>query len=326
VRLRALIAFATLSLSVFVSACSHQGDSLVLAGDGTRMSAEEIDRDPLALLPGGALGLAYVDAQEAYKSQMGASFASFTAAALPLGPDANFDARRDVTKAFIGFYSLQGVDVAAVIQGNFDPDAIKSSVSKGSPTMLGAPLTKLSYAGNDLYIAGDVGFVVVTRHTVIAGNDVGIRRTLDRIRDKKVRRDVSEWMVQLIETPKASMVGVADLSSQSALSALAQQAPFLNNLQVARVLGNFQAPGINFAGALTYPDAANAEVASKSVQQLAQLASWTSLLAIIGIRPPIQNMQVQVEKNDVQFIVSIDAQGASGILDSLSGAMRATKK
>jgi len=326
VRLRALLAVVTLSFASLVSSCSHKGDSLVLSGDGSRLSSEEIDKDPIALLPGGAIGLAYVDAQAAYQSQMGAAFASFTASALPLGPESNFDAKRDVSKVYLGFYSLQGADVAAVVQGNFDPDAIKASVGRGTPTMLGAPLTKLSYAGNDLYVAGDVGFVVATKHTVIAGNETGIRRVLDRIRDKRVRRDVSEWMLQLIETPKASMVGVADLTTQGSVAAAAQQLPFLNGLQVARVLGNFQAPGINFAGALTYPDAATAAAGGQSVQRIAQLASYTSLLALLGIKPPIQDMQVKTEKNDVQFIIAIDAQGASGMLDAMSQAMRSAKK
>lgn len=325
-RLRAVLAIATLSFASVVSACSRQGDSLVLSGDGSRLSAEEIDKDPIALLPGGAIGLGYVDAQAAYQSQMGAAFASFTAAALPLGPESNFDARRDVQKVWLGFYSLQGADVAAVVQGNFDPEAIKASVGRGTPTMLGAPLTKLNYAGNDVYVAGDVGFVVATKHTVIAGNETGIRRVLDRIRDKRVRRDVSEWMLQLIETPKASIVGVADLTTQGSVAAAAQQAPFLSGLKVARVLGNFQPPGINFAGALTYPDAATAASGGQSLQQLAQLASWTSLLALIGIKPPIQEMKVNVEKTDVQFIISIDSQGASGLLDAMSQAMRSAKK
>jgi len=122
------------------------------------------------------------------------------------------------------------------------------------------------------------------------------------------------------------MVGVADLTTQGSVAAAAQQLPFLNGLQVARVLGNFQAPGINFAGALTYPDAATAAAGGQSVQRIAQLASYTSLLALLGIKPPIQDMQVKTEKNDVQFIIAIDAQGASGMLDAMSQAMRSAKK
>jgi len=164
--------------------------------------------------------------------------------------------------------------------------------------------------------------VVVTKHTVIAGNETGIRRCLDRIRDKRVRRDISEWMVQLLENPKASIVAAADLSSQPEAAGAVQQLPFLQGLKIARMLGNFEAPGINFAGALTYPDPATAQAAGQQVQRIAQWNSYAALLAFIGIRPPIQDIQVRVEQNDVQFIIKVDAQGASAMVDALSMQMR----
>lgn len=313
-----ILAFA----SMMVFACGHAKDSLVLAGDGTRLSAEQIDKDPLALLPGGAVGVAYIDLQAAFASQVGPAALGLAASAVPLGADSNFDPRRDLSKAYVGFYSLQGVDAAAVFVGTFDPDAIRASVDRRAPTILGAPLTKLSYAGNDLYIAGGVGFVVVTKHTLIAGNETGIRRCLDRIRDKNIRRDIAEWMVQLVESPKASIVAAADLTSQAQIAGAAQQLPFVNGLKLARVLGNFEPPGINFAGALTYPDPSSAQQAGQSVQRIAQWTAYTSLLALIGIRPPIQDMQVRTEQNDVQFIIKVDAQGASGVFEALSKSMR----
>lgn len=323
-RRRRWIAILVAALVVGLAACSHQGDSLVLSADGSRLSSEEIDKDPLALLPANAVGVVHIDAQAAFASPIGAAVVALAASAIPVGPDANLDVKRDIRRAIVGLYSLQGADVAAVVQGSFDPDAISASVVRGTPTILGAPLAKLSYAGNDLFVAGGVGFVVVTRHTVLAGNETGIRRALDRIREKRLRRELPEWMVQLVENPKASVVGAADLTSQPQVSAVAQQMPFLNGLRVARVLGNFEPPGINFAGALTYPDPATAAQAGASVQRIAQLASYSALLALLGINPPIRDMQAKVEQNDVQFIVAVDAQGASAVMDALSQAMRAS--
>jgi hypothetical protein len=322
-RLRALLAIVSLVFASLASpACTKKGDTLVLAGDGSRLSSEQIDKDPIALLPGGAIGVTYVDLQAAFASQVGPAAVVMAASALPLGVDANFDARRDLSRVYVGMYSFQGVDAAAIFQGNFDPDAIRASVDRRAPTLLGAPITKLSYAGNDLYVAGGVGFVVVTKKTVIAGNETGIRRCLDRIRDKHVRRDISEWMAQLLENPKAAVVGAADLTSQPEVAGAAQQLPFLSGLRIARVLGNFEPPGINIAGALTYPDPASAQAAGQSVQRIAQWSSYAALLSLIGIRPPIQDMQVRTEQNDVQFIIKVDAQGASGMMDAVSQQMR----
>lgn len=317
-----LMFLALCVLTLVAPGCPKAGDSVVLAGDGTRLSSEEIDRDPLALLPSGPIGLVYVDAQAAFSSDLGPAVAALVSHAVPLGPEANFDAKRDVRKVYMGLYSLQGADVAAVVQGTFDPDAIRTAAGRGAMTALGVPLTHLEYASNDLYTAGGVGFVVVTKGTAVAGNETGIRRVLDRIRDKRLRRDVPDWMASLVETPKASIVGVADLSTEPQVSATAQQFPFLNGLTVVRVLGNFEPPGINFAGSLTYPDTASAQRASASLQQLSQLTAYTSLLALIGIRPPIQNLQVRTEQKDVQFIVAVDSQSAASLLDMTGRSIR----
>ncbi|MFW5740625.1 MAG: hypothetical protein ACOC1F_09705 [Myxococcota bacterium] len=317
-----LVALVVVGLVLsLVSGCNKQGDSVVMAGDGTRLSSEEIDRDPLALLPPGVIGLIHVDAQAAFQSQMGPSTRKLIQAAMPLGPEANFDPGRDVKRVIVGLYSLQGADAAMIVQGNFDPDAIRTAATMGRTNSLGVRLTRLEYANNDLFVAGDVGFVVVTRQTMIAGNETGIRRTLDRIRDKRVRREVPDWMASLVDDPKASIVGVGDLSTDPVVRGAAQQTPFLNGLTVVRVLGNFEPPGINFAGSITYPDNATASAAGASLDQLGQLTSYANLLAIIGIQPPIQNLQVRVEQRDVQFIAAVNAQGAAQMLDWGAGML-----
>lgn len=317
------LGLVALSLAALVlgPGCNKQGDSVVMAGDGTRLSSEQIDRDPLALLPAGVIGLVHVDAEAAFRSQMGPGARKLIQTVMPLGPEANFDPARDVKRVLLGVYSLQGADAAMIVQGNFDPAAIRSAASLGRPNALGVRLTRLEYANNDLFVAGDVGFVVVTRKTIVAGNETGIRRALDRIRDKRLRREVPDWMAELIDTPEASVVGVADLSTDPAVRGAAQQAPFLNGLTVVRMLGNFEPPGINFAGSLTYPDNATATTAGQSLEQIGQLTSYANFLAILGIQPPIQNIQVRVEQRDVQFIAAVNAQGASQFLDWGAGML-----
>ncbi|MCU0693934.1 MAG: hypothetical protein MUF54_21300, partial [Polyangiaceae bacterium] len=294
--------------------CTKTGDSVVLAGDGTRLSSAEIDKDPLALLPPGAVALVHVDTQAAFRSQLGTSTAKLVQSVMPLGPEANFNVQRDVQRVVVGLYSLQGVDAVVVLQGSFDPDAIRAAASSPQPTAA-VRLTRLEYANNDLFVVGDLGFVVVTKQTMVAGNETGIRRALDRIRDKRLRRDVPDWMAALIGDPKASIVGVADLSIDPVVGGAAQQTPFLQGLTVARVLGNFEPPGINFAGSLTYPDTDTAARASESLKQVGQLTSYMNLLAFFGIKPPIHNLQVRSEQRDVQFIVSVDGQSVAQLMD-----------
>src|SRR6185503_4955182 len=166
----------------------------------------------------------------------------------------NFSAQRDVSRIFGGLYAMQGADFCAVVQGNFDSDAIQRAADARTITISGAPLVKTSYAGNDVYTAGNIGFVVVTSHTVITGNETGIRRALDRLRRGKLERSVPSWMVDLMSTKNASMAFAGDLASQSTVDAASSKLPFLGKLNTVRILGNFQSPGMNFAGSLTYPD------------------------------------------------------------------------
>jgi len=317
--------FLSLAICSSLWGCTHQGDSVVLAGDGTRLSSEEIDRDPLALLPSGPVSLTHLDAQAAFASQLGEPVAKLMTKAVPLGAESNFDPKRDIKRIIVGAYSLQGADLAMVVQGNFDPEAIRQAASKGVQTALGAPLTKLSYAGNDLFVAGGIGFVVVTKKTLIAGNETGIRRCLDRIRDNRLKRDVPEWMVKLLDNPQAPVVSVADLSREPQVGAVAQQFPFVQGVSVARVLGNFQSPGINFAGAITYTDASSAERGEASLKQLSNLASLMQMLSMLGVKSPISDLQVRKEQQDVQFIVAVDSQGAAAMLDVIGAAIAKPK-
>lgn len=312
---RVVLAACLAACGLLVGGCSHKGDSVVVTGDGTRLSSDEINRDPLALLPGGAVGLMGVDAQAAFQSEMGDPAVRLFQTAIPLGADANFDVRRDVRRVLIGLYSLQGADVAAVVEGTFDPDAIRTSVANGGAVTTTVPMTRLEYAGNDLFVAGGVGFVVVTKQIMVAGNETGIRRVLDRIRDKRLRRDIPEWMVTTIDNAQAPIAAVGDFGTEPQVAALSQKTPFLQGLTVVRVLGNFQPPGLNVAGSLTYPDAATAEKGAQSLREFGQLASYMNLLALLGMQPPVRDVQVRVEQNDAQFITQIDARGVATLLE-----------
>jgi membrane-associated protease RseP (regulator of RpoE activity) len=209
-----------------------------------------------------------------------------------------------------------------IIQGTFDPDAIRNAAMNGQPTASGRPVTRVQYANNDVYVVGDISFVVVTKETMIAGNETGIRRTLDRIRDKKVRRDVPAWMAELVENPSASIVAIADLSTDPVVRSAAQQMPFLDNLSVVRILGNFEPPGINLAGTLSYPDTVKATSAGASLEGIARLSSFTQLLSLVGIQPPIKNIEVRVEDRDVKFIAAINSRGAAQMIDWWAGTLR----
>jgi hypothetical protein len=152
---------------------------------------------------------------------------------------------------------------------------------------------------------------------MLVGNETGMRRALDRIRDGRVRREVPEWMTKLMDNPQASMVFAGELTNQPHVAAMAKTAPFLNGLMNFRILGNFQAPGINFAGTLSYPDPASATAGANSLRGIGQMATTMNVLAFLGISSPLKDLQVQSQDNDATFVAAVDGQSLVRLLGML---------
>jgi len=299
-------ALSAIALALFTHfGCGGADESLGLVG-GEKIDATLIDRDPIALLPSGIIMLAYIDAYAMFQSKWGGDVATTVTNLLPLGAESSFVAQRDVTRIYGGIYAMQGADFCAVVQGNFDPVAIKRAADARAITISGAPLVKSSYAGNDLYTAGNIGFVVLTAHTVLTGNETAMRRSLDRLRGGKLERKVPPWMVDLMLTKNASMAFAGDLGSQPTVDAASQSIPFLSNLRTVRILGNFQPPGMNFAGSLSYADEASAKNATAALAHVQQIAGVVSMFSAIGFGAPLPTPQVMQQANDLGITVAVD--------------------
>jgi len=295
--------------------CKHNdGDSVVVTGEGARLPSEAIDKDPLALLPGKPVVLGVVDVPAFLASPLGNEINRLAGKYIPLGQETGFVLQRDLKRLVGGAYSLAGVDVVAVAQGNFNPDLIRSAVERNVMTPGGVPLVHSKYAGNDVFTAGNVGFTVVTLHTMLIGNETGMRRALDRIRDNRLAREVPEWMTKLIETPQAATVLAGDVATEPRVAAAARMAPFLAGLASFRIVGNFQSPGVNVAGTLSYNDAASAAAGANALRGLAQMSTITTVLAIFGMGAPIQNLQVENHDRDTSFVTSSDAESLARLL------------
>jgi len=296
--------------------CASVPEGVVV--NGARVDDAAVDRDPLALLPGGVIALGYLDAAALLRSPIGPDVAALAQRLLPLGPESGFDARRDVVRIWGGAYSMQGVDFCAVVEGTFDPAAIHRAAEVGAVTALGAPLVKSSYAGNDLYTSDNIGFVVVTPHVVLAGNETGIRRALDRLRGSKLERAVPAWMVDIASAKNAAMAGAADLSDQTPPGVLASA---LGGVRHVRVLGNFDAPGLNLAGALTYADAESAAHA------VSVMHSMTGALMIAGAASafgniPVPKIHTEGQANDLAFTAAFQESALRPLLNLVESFSR----
>jgi hypothetical protein len=271
--------------------------------------------DAFALLPGQPIAVATLDARAFFGSDtFGAEIARLTERWVPIGEEAGFRASRDVDRISLGVYSYQGADVAAIVVGRFDVEKIRHLALGQALTGGGALLVVSQYAGRDVYTVSNVGFSLLSNERAVVGTESGIRRVLERIQDRRVRRDITPWMIQTMETPGAALAVAADLATQPAPGELMQQVPmaWVKEIRAARVVATFEDPGVHLAGSLSYADEDTAKTASEAVRQTANLAQW---LALIGVR--LQNVKVAVERSDVQVQLGIDDRSLGQLLSTV---------
>jgi hypothetical protein len=105
-----------------------------------------VDGDPVALFPGGALAFARVDIA-AMKSAgaTGTKLSQLADQYLSLGEGAGFVPSRDADTAYIGSYSLQGIDVLGALVGRFDEAKLKKVADEKTELKSGGQLTATPY-------------------------------------------------------------------------------------------------------------------------------------------------------------------------------------
>jgi hypothetical protein len=297
-------AWLLVALCACLAGCPTTDQSLVLVG-GDHVLASDIDAAPLALLPSGALLVGELDAPQLFKSHLSGQVGEIVSNVLPLGPESNFSAARDVDRVFSAFYAMQGADFVAVLRGRFDIDAIARSAQAQAATPSGARLSAVRYAEYEYYTAGKVGFVPLTARTMLSGSVSGIRRALDRLRYGKLRVVLTPWMAELLADRRAAFTLVGDVTDQAVVESMSERLPFLYGLRYVRVLGNFEAPGMNVVGSFTYHDEPQAERATAALGQLQRLAFLASLLSSLGFGGA-PKLEVARQGYNVAFATGLD--------------------
>ena len=312
-----LAAVAALTLAA-LAGCSGNDDVIVQTGVDKQLGPVDIDKEPLALLPGGVVGIASVDTTKLFASPFGAKILAILNQRLPVPASAGFDPARDLAHLYIGLYSMQGADLSGVATGTFDKAKIEAAVSGVDRTPQGVPIAKRSYAGRTLYTAAGFGFCMLTDHSALFGNDTGIRRALDRIHEGRVRRQTLPWMDKLLKDESAPIIAGADLRAQAIPAAASSNLAFLNGLETLAFVGNFADPGLNLAGTLVYGDEAGATQGADNVQSLSQkLSTYAPFLALIGIPQPVRKLEAEAKGKEAAFVVGLDGAAIGALLDKL---------
>jgi hypothetical protein len=322
-RRAALVTLA--ALGVALGGCAKKEDVIVHTAQGKEKTAVEIDSDPLALLPGGAITVGVLDTEALFASQFGDKLLEVAKRRAPVPDAAGFEPKRDLKKAYFGVYSMQGADVAGVAVGAFDPQKLEAAADGIQKTPQGVPVTKTTYAGRALYTADSVGFTILTTRTALFGNQTGIRRALDRIKDGTAKRELLPWANKVLAQQNVPFAFGSNLKENPVPNALRSRLPFLDGVETLSVVGNFASPGVNLAGTLVYPDEAAAKVgAGKVGETRAMLDTYTPFLSLLGIPQPVRKLEADAVGKEGHFVAGIDAVAFSALLsrlDDLIGAL-----
>jgi len=233
---------ATLAASLTLG-CSKKEDVIIAAADQVQVSDADIDRDPMALLPGSAVGLIHVDAPAMFASEFGQHLQQLAQSRMPLPPSAGFVPTRDLTALYIGLYSMQGADGRGGRHRHFQPAGHRAGRGRHDPHA-----ARRAAGEDDVRAPHPVRVAqrrvrVLTAHTALFGDETGIRRALDRLSEGRAHHDSPPWVDQLFATANAPTAGAFDLTAGASAEAAAKNFPFLHGLKTAKVVGNFQSPG-----------------------------------------------------------------------------------
>jgi hypothetical protein len=285
-----------LVLLFVLASCGGKGAS---AG-GERKS--DLDADPLGLLPADPMVVASLDARAVFDSgAAGSQIASIAGRLVPLGESAGFQATRDVERVVLAEYATGGIDCAAVLTGHFDPAKIDAATTASG----GAPIVRGVYGGRTTHTVAAVQYAVLTPKTLVAGTGDGLRRLLDRVQAGTMDRSMAPWMVSTLETKGAEIAVAADFETQPVASAAigAVRLPWLDGMHVARIIGNFEPPGMNVAATLTYGDAVQSQTAADGMRSVEGLLKMLGPL-LGGIR--LQNLEVTTDAKDLRCKFGVD--------------------
>ncbi|HEU5073464.1 MAG TPA: hypothetical protein VFU02_04815 [Polyangiaceae bacterium] len=316
------LAVALLSVPLGFGACVNDKNSIVEASLGTEASAAAIDQDPWALLPAGPVGWAYVDAQRLFASRFGPTALNLVLRRLPALQATGFDAKRDLSSLSVGVYSIQGADFVGVAKGNFNRAQIEAHVEQNPVTPLGIPLTKTSYGERTLFMAESIGFCLLTDQTVLFGNQMGMRRAIDRVRRGRLERSLPDWLESQLKNPQAPIVSGLNLKENPLSAAARSDLPFLNGMGTLGVLANFEEPGMNLAGTAQYDDENAARLGAQNLEAFDDyLQSMGWVMALFGVAQPLRSLTAEAQGTQARFVAQVDGALVDRLLAQADGLL-----
>lgn len=309
----ALVTAVSLSLLV---GCAKPNEVIVETAAGRRASNAEVDGDPWRLLPGGAITWARIDARALAQASFGPSVNKLVSEHLPLSEGRGIELSKDADEIILGVYATAGADVAAVARGRFDAEKLNAAIQARPVAAHDVPIRQTRFAGALVYVTGSWAMSLVTPKTLVFGTEIGVRRVLERIEEGRLQRALPKWYEDMLSVKKATIHLGVDLDAQPVPSVVRTKLAFLSGLRAGRLLGNFESPGLNFAGTLTYDQPASATKAAADIEAQGEaLRRAEILLTVLKIPRPLRRLEARATGKETQVAVEVDGRALEVFFD-----------
>lgn len=300
--MRSCVWLLGVALAFVLSGCAGTQEVIVETAVGRRASERQIDEESWGLFPAGALLWAEVDIQALAGTEYGGAVLERSARVVPLSRSKGIDWAKDVDKTRIAIYASARGDVATILSGRFDSEALTDAVRKDPVMASGEPITMSKFAGSEVLQSGPWSLSFLTHRTLAIGTEIGVRRILERVEEGRVARALPGWFEKMLVTPGGALFLGVDLDAQPVPATIRTELDFLDGLRGARVVGNFAPPGLNVAGTLTYDTRERAEFALGRLESsVGSLERATWLLSILKVPRPIKRFDASSAGESLKF-------------------------
>ena len=281
------------------------------------LTADEIDANPLALLPGSALAVSTVNARAAYASaSVGAELAALSERFAPIGDLAGFKASRDVDRVVAGAYpASQGLDFVAVVSGHFDEAKDQAGRRGSHATPRRERHRRVDLPGEKRFHRGRRRLHDSDPKDGRGGTEPGLRRALERIHDGQPKRDIPPWILETLDTPNAVATLSADLTQPTVTAAITGLSlSWVKGVGKVRIAATLEPPGMRVAGTITYLDADSAAAGASGMRRTATMAN---LVALTGLTPRLGDLAISAEDTKVHCAFTVDDQALEKLVSLL---------
>lgn len=318
---RAFVAESALALTLLSCGCTKRQEEIRVATALPSPTAAEIDQDPFRLLPPGAVAFLRFD-EQVWAAEFGDDLARTMMQYLPFSQGAGLSPQTDIQLVVGAVYATVQNDVVFVGQGQFDRARVKAAVQAEPQTQLGRAIRAVEFAGQTMYVTDQAALAILTPKTAIFGTQLGVRRVLEVVEERRMKRQLPEWFEALLKQKGAQLQIGVDLDAEAVPAVLRTRLEFLNHLRAARLVGNYQGGGLNLAGSLTFdtPQAAKeAELQIDSAED--ELDKYRMVMNALAMPSPFRQIEAQAVGKDAQFAVEVEGDAISFLLTKGSGVL-----